>query len=119
MKKITVIDQNNANRKIIFEFAKQVFGYVYTIEIFDGQKAIEIIEQDILSDVDICFINLSLPLVDGQTVSNVLKIKNPMVRQVALTCNESLNGLELINFSSVIKLGESNTMIKIKNEFKL
>ncbi|MEI7689314.1 MAG: hypothetical protein WCI91_04000 [Candidatus Nomurabacteria bacterium] len=120
MKKIIIIDSNKGNRILISGLSKLFVKRAGVIEIFDGEKAISIIKNGCLTEESICFINLTLLKIEGKEVSQVMKLVNPNIRQVALTCNgETLDDLGLGNFNSIIRLGTFSTVDLIKNEIKL
>lgn len=116
---LAVFDGSRSNRFLIRELFKQISKNGIFLEASNGLESIEVIKENY---IDICFVNLFLSKIEGKKVAKILKDKNINTRVIAL--NSICLSLEEIendsNFDSTIRIGESVTVSKIKEElFKI
>lgn len=107
---VAVFDKNKNSRYLIEILAKKIVSELIFLEAEKGLDAIQLINNN---DIDLCFVNFSLPVVGGVEVAKILKEKNKNVRIVALY-SSTLN-YEIIkndsNFDSSIEVATSVKII--------
>ena len=80
-KKILVVEDNVVNQKII---NKILIGF--NIEVFIAENGIQATEYS-MADIDLIFMDIQMPLMDGVTASKIIREKGLTLPIVALTAN--------------------------------
>lgn len=114
---VVVIEKDIINRRLVRAIIQKSHKRAYIVEVFDGLKAVDLIKEGILDNATLCFINLTLPEVEGRDVGLKLRDRNKKVRIIALTTgNESLLERDYQHMDRIIKIGPYIAIKKIEEE---
>jgi CheY-like chemotaxis protein len=111
-----IFDNNVSNRELIKIISKRNYGSVKFFEADNGNNAINIIKQ---SKIDLCFINIKLPIIDGIDVASFLKQNSPNTIIIGMISFDDIHINEMKQFDKFIKIGLPGFNKLIENQIKI
>ncbi len=111
---VGVFDGDKSNRMLIRALSRRISSNIIK-EAADGLTALDVIEEN---QIDICFINLRLPVIDAVNVA--LSLKNENYESLIVGLNSDFfnksNIVNLSNFNSCIDITHPSFSESISNE---
>lgn len=89
---VLIVDDEKLVRKgIIYTLPWEKHGFQIVGEAANGQQALEFIEK---GNVDIAFIDLSMPVMTGMELMEIIAKRHPEISMVVLTCHQDFTYIQ-------------------------